>query len=121
MPKPITTREIALIQQYRKEGVPIMQIVALLGRSRSTVGVYSSAQALRKRVRDDAERWAKIKADPETYAKRSEAYRLRRLARKGGKMNTLAILLTLSGCCTSTLQPGCDPQPKWTGYVLEDR
>mgnify|MGYP006899530521 CR=1 FL=1 len=29
------------------------------------------------------------------------------------------IMLGLSGCCTSTLDPGCDPQPKWSGYRLE--
>lgn len=28
-------------------------------------------------------------------------------------------LIVLAGCCTSTLDPGCDPMPKWTGYKLE--
>lgn len=31
----------------------------------------------------------------------------------------LLITLTLSGCCTSTLQPGCDPMPKFKAYRLE--
>lgn len=25
----------------------------------------------------------------------------------------------LGGCCTSTLQRGCDPMTKWRGYSLE--
>ncbi len=30
-----------------------------------------------------------------------------------------ACLWLLTGCCTSTLQPGCDPMPKWRGYSLQ--
>lgn len=33
----------------------------------------------------------------------------------------LVALFGLTGCCTSTLQPGCDPMPKWHGYQLEYR
>lgn len=39
-------------------------------------------------------------------------------------MNRLALLLAcacLAGCCTSTLQRGCDPMPRWEGYSLEYR
>lgn len=35
------------------------------------------------------------------------------------------VLAILAGCvsplCTSTLQQGCDPMPKWRGYSLEIR
>jgi len=33
----------------------------------------------------------------------------------------LIIAVVLAGCCTSTLQRGCDPMPKWRGYALEMR
>lgn len=32
-----------------------------------------------------------------------------------------AVAMSLQGCCTSTLQRGCDPMPKWKGYSLEYR
>lgn len=31
----------------------------------------------------------------------------------------LLLAAALTGCCTSTLQRGCDPMPKWRGYALE--
>ena len=30
-----------------------------------------------------------------------------------------SVIISLAGCCTSTLQPGCDPMPKFKPYRLE--
>lgn len=58
--------------------------------------------------------------------RRLRAIRLAKCIIVGGPLLSLVVVVpALAGCvslgCTSTLQRGCDPSPKWTGYSLETR
>ena len=85
--KAMTTKEIALIARYRKEGLTLKQIAVLMKRSRTTIGLYCSPRQTEARRAFERERYARMKESPELMENRrarSRAYVAQKARAKGG-------------------------------------